>query len=87
MNGRKALYTGGHAGEIEGMSKEDGAALLKELMDHITQDEFVYAHKWNDGDLTIWDNRAVLHRGRPWDGTKYKRILHRTTVAGDGPTA
>ena len=44
-------------------------------MDHITQDEFVYAHKWNDGDLTIWDNRAVLHRGRPWDGTKYKRIL------------
>ena len=87
VNGRKALYTGGHAGEIEGMSRDDGAALLKALMDQITQDEFIYTHKWNDGDLTIWDNRAVLHRGRPWDGTKYKRILHRTTVAGDGPTA
>ena len=37
-----------------------------------------------DGDLTIWDNRAVLHRGRPWDGAKHKRILHRTTVAGEG---
>lgn len=86
VNGRKALYTGGHATWIEGMEAAEGQALLKRLLDHATQDELVYAHEWGDGDLTIWDNRAVLHRGRPWDGAKHKRILHRTTVAGDGPT-
>ena len=34
----------------------------------------------------MWDNRAVLHRGRPWDTKRYRRVMHRTTVAGDGPT-
>jgi len=86
VNGRKALFTGGHATWIEGMPDEEGQALLKQLLDHATQDEFIYAHEWGDGDLTIWDNRAVLHRGRPWDASKHKRILHRTTVAGEGPT-
>ena len=85
-NGLKALYTGAHAVKIEGMPDDEASALLQTLLDHATQEKFVYAHTWGDGDLTIWDNRAVLHRGRPWDGAKYKRILHRTTVAGDGPT-
>jgi len=35
----------------------------------------------------MWDNRAVLHRGRPWDESRYRRVMHRTTVAGEGPTA
>jgi alpha-ketoglutarate-dependent taurine dioxygenase len=35
----------------------------------------------------MWDNRCVLHRGRLWDSARYKRVMHRTTVAGDGPTA
>jgi len=35
----------------------------------------------------IKDNRCCLHRGRPWDRATYKRILHRTTLAGDGPAA
>ncbi len=34
----------------------------------------------------MWDNRTCLHRGRPWDNGVYKRIMHRTTLAGDGPT-
>ncbi|MGH7323342.1 MAG: hypothetical protein ACREJ9_01705 [Candidatus Rokuibacteriota bacterium] len=34
----------------------------------------------------MWDNRAVLHRGRPWDARRYRRVMHRTTVAGEGPT-
>lgn len=38
-------------------------------------------------DLVMWDNRTCLHRGRPWDNGAYKRIMHRTTLAGDGPTA
>lgn len=86
VNGRKALYTGGHAGRIEGMDEAEGDALLARLLDHTTQPDFVYAHKWTVGDIVIWDNRAVLHRGRPWNDAVHKRTLHRTTVAGDGPT-
>ncbi len=87
VNGRKALYTGGHAGMIEGMEEAAAKALLKTLLEHTTQPEFCYAHEWSVGEITIWDNRAVLHRGRPWDDAKHTRILHRTTVAGDQPTA
>ena len=39
------------------------------------------------GDLVMWDNRCTLHRGRPWDESRYRRVMHRTTVAGEGPTA
>jgi len=35
----------------------------------------------------MWDNRCMLHRGRPWDESRHRRVMHRTTVAGDGPTA
>jgi len=42
--------------------------------------------RWRAGDCVMWDNRAVLHRGRPWDTKRYRRVMHRTTVAGDGPT-
>lgn len=86
VNGRKALYTGGHAGRVEGMDKTEGETLLAQLLDHTTQPDLVYAHKWTVGDIVIWDNRAVLHRGRPWNETMHKRTLHRTTVAGAGPT-
>ena len=86
VNGRKALYTGGHAGKIEDMNEEESDALLARLLDHTTQQDFVYAHKWTVRDIVIWDNRAVLHRGRPWNDLAHKRTLHRTTVAGNGPT-
>jgi alpha-ketoglutarate-dependent 2,4-dichlorophenoxyacetate dioxygenase len=86
VNGRKALYLGSHASHIEGMPVEDGRALLAELLQTATRPENVYAHRWRPGDAVLWDNRAVLHRGRPWDTTRYRRVMHRTTVAGDGPT-
>jgi alpha-ketoglutarate-dependent taurine dioxygenase len=44
-------------------------------------------HRWRQWDLVMWDNRCVLHRGRPWDATRYKRIMRRTTIAGEGATA
>jgi alpha-ketoglutarate-dependent taurine dioxygenase len=47
----------------------------------------VYQHAWRQHDLVIWDNRCLLHRGRPWDAKRHTRIMHRTTVAGEGPTA
>jgi len=83
VNGREALFLGAHASHIEGMPIEDGRALLKELLDHVTQPRFRYRHEWKEGDLVVWDNRCVLHRATPYDSARYKRLLQRTTVSGD----
>lgn len=85
-NGRKALYVGSHASHIEGMPEEEGRALLRELLDFATRDEFTYMHHWRPADLVMYDNRAALHRARPYAITTQPRVLHRTTVAGEGPT-
>ena len=84
--GRPALYVGSHAESIEGMAWDEGRALIDKLIEHATQPEFVYQHAWRVGDLVWWDNRAALHCGMPFDITRHKRRLHRTTVAGTGPT-
>jgi len=84
-NDRKALYLGSHASHIEGMPLEAGRKLLQELLAAATDARFVYRHSWRQFDLVIWDNRAVLHRGCGWDKTRYRRVMHRTTVAGEGP--
>ena len=85
-NGRKAFYVGSHASHVIGMPVEEGRALLRRLRDFAVEPRFVYCHKWRKGDLVMWDNRAVLHRGRPWESARHRRVMHRTTVAGDGPT-
>ena len=87
VNGRKAFYVGSHACEIVGLPTDEARVLLYQLREDATRPELVYRHRWQAGDLVMWDNRCMLHRGRPWDESKYRRIMHRTTVAGDGPTA
>ena len=82
-NGRKALYIGRHASHITGRPVEEGRALLAKLLEFATQPQFTYRHKWRVGDLVIWDNRSVLHRGRPWDENRHRRVMHRTTIAGE----
>ena len=86
-NGRKAFFVGSHACEIVGMPTAEARALLRRLLDLATEPDVVYTHRWRPGDMVMWDNRCVLHRGRPWDETVYRRVMHRTTVAGEGPTA
>ena len=76
---RKSLYIGVHAERIIGRPVPEGRLLLAELLEHATQREFVYRHKWRSGDFVIWDNRAVLHRGRHYDLSK-RRELRRSTV-------
>jgi len=87
VNGRKNIYIGSHAWYIEGMDDAESRRLLDELLAHTTRPECIFQHRWKQWDLVMWDNRCVLHRGRPWEATKYKRIMRRTTIAGDGPTA
>jgi alpha-ketoglutarate-dependent 2,4-dichlorophenoxyacetate dioxygenase len=86
-NGRKSIYVGSHAWYIEGMSGDESRALLDDLLAQTTRPERVYRHGWKQWDFVIWDNRCVLHRGRPWDSARYPRVMRRTTVAGEGPTA
>ena len=74
VNGREALYIASHAYAVEGMDADDGAQLIDELMDFVTQEKFVYSHAWRVGDVLIWDQRAVLHRGTPWDYTQPRKL-------------
>ncbi len=84
--GRRSLYVGSHASHIINWPVEEGRRLLRELLEQATAPRFVYSHCWTANDLVMWDNRVVVHRGRPWDESRFRRIMHRTTVMGDGPT-
>jgi alpha-ketoglutarate-dependent 2,4-dichlorophenoxyacetate dioxygenase len=83
--GRKSLYLASHAGAIVGWPVPEARALLRDLIEHATQRQFVYAHKWAQWDLVMWDNRATMHRARPFD-PKEVRDMHRTTVGCDRST-
>ncbi|MGI9383775.1 MAG: TauD/TfdA dioxygenase family protein [Methyloligellaceae bacterium] len=87
VSGRKSLYLSAHAGQIVGWPTPEARALLRDLAEHATQREFVYAHRWRGGDLVMWDNRQTMHRARRFRDTSEVRDMRRTTVAGDGPTA
>ena len=79
--GRRSLYLASHAGTILGWPVPEARAFLRDLTEHATQRKFVYSHKWSVNDLVVWDNRATMHRSRPFDATQV-RDMHRTTVAG-----
>ena len=79
-NGRRSLYLASHASSIIGWLLPEARMQLRELIEHATQPQFVYRHEWRVGDLVIWDNRKTMHRGRPFDDTKHRRELRRTTT-------
>ncbi len=83
--GRKSLYLGSHIGTILGWPMPEARAFIRDLTEHATQPQFVYAHRWQPLDLVIWDNRQVIHRVRRYDESK-PRDMRRTTVAGDTVT-
>lgn len=78
--GRRSLYLASHASRIVDWPVPEGRLLLRDLLEHATQPQFVYRHAWRVGDLVIWDNLATLHRGRPFDDTKHRRELRRVTT-------
>lgn len=83
--GRKSLYLASHAGAIVGWPVPEARLFLRDLIEHATQREFVYSHKWAANDLVMWDNRQTMHRGRPFPADEV-RDVRRTTLVGDGPT-
>ena len=80
---RCAFYAGSHCSHIESWDLDEGRNLIKVINDWIVNSSPIYAHNWSEGDLVIWDNRRVLHRGTDYDEKNSRRIMHRTTVAGD----
>jgi len=83
--GRKSLYLASHAGAILGWPVPEARAFLRDLVEHATQRRFVYAHVWRQWDLVVWDNRATMHRARPFKAEEV-RDMHRTTVACERST-
>ena len=85
-SGRLSLYLASHAGAIRGMARPEAEKLLKELIDHATQRQFVYTHRWRVNDLVMWDDRCTMHRGLEFDDQRYKRDMRRATVSDVAPT-
>ncbi|MDB5663283.1 MAG: hypothetical protein JWN59_1621 [Sphingomonas bacterium] len=79
-SGRDALYIAAHARDIVGMDRDDGRALIRELLDWATQPQYIFSVKWQPGDLVIWDNLASMHRGGDYDERNERRDMRRTTV-------
>jgi alpha-ketoglutarate-dependent 2,4-dichlorophenoxyacetate dioxygenase len=86
VNGRRAVYLASHACGVEGMDSAAGLSLIDELTAAATAPGTGYLHKWRQGDVVMWDNRATMHRGRPWPAHE-ARLMVRTTIsatAADG---
>lgn len=80
--GARSLYLGSHAKEIEGWSHEESRVLLDALLAEATRPQSIYRHHWTAGDLVIWDNRCLLHRGAGYDADAHRRRMRQTRVAG-----
>lgn len=86
VNGRKALYIASHTFAIEGMERVAAQELLAELTQAATVPGASYLHAWREGDVVMWDNRAIMHRGRPWPAREPRHMVRSTiaATAGDG---
>ena len=82
--GRRSLYLASHASRIVEQPVAEGRLLLRDLMEHATRPERVYRHSWRAGDVVIWDNRATMHRARPFDDTVHRREMRRVTTLDVG---
>jgi taurine dioxygenase len=84
-SGRKALYIGRWARDVEGMDPDEGRALIEQLFAYASSERFVYCHKWRVHDAVLWDNRCMLHCATGFDESRCTRLMHRTTLEGDVP--
>ena len=83
-SGRKSLVLSTSGAYVEGMHPAESHDLLERLMRHATQDKYVYRHKWQLGDLVVWDNTGAMHRVLPFD-KESGREFHRCTLNGEEP--
>ena len=86
VTGEKNIFVGSHVKQIEGMPDTEARPLIERLVEEVTRKESVYRHRWQPGDMMIWDNRCILHRGCGYDADRYRRRMHQTRVRGRGPS-
>jgi alpha-ketoglutarate-dependent 2,4-dichlorophenoxyacetate dioxygenase len=86
VTGEKNIFVGSHVKQIEGMPDAEARPLIERLIDEVTRPQSVYRHRWQAGDMMIWDNRCILHRGCGYDADRYRRRMHQTRVRGRGPS-
>lgn len=83
-SGRRSLFLSPHTMvNVVGMDPDEGRALLDELIEHATQERFVYRHRWQAHDILMWDNRCTMHSVEPFDNTSVRRVMHRVTLKGE----
>ncbi|MBO0692597.1 MAG: TauD/TfdA family dioxygenase [Acidimicrobiaceae bacterium] len=82
VTGRPSLVIGSHLAHIFGMDPAEAHRLAQELVDEACQPPRIYSHAWQEGDVVLWDNRSVLHRGRPYNLAQRRKLQH-VRVAGD----
>jgi alpha-ketoglutarate-dependent 2,4-dichlorophenoxyacetate dioxygenase len=83
-SGRKALYIAAHTRDVVGMDREEGRALIRELIAWATQPQYVFNITYKPGDMTIWDNLCSMHRGGEYDAVAHRRDMRRTTIREAG---
>ncbi len=83
--GRRSLLIGRHAHNVPGLSAAESETLLRELVEFACQPPRTYHHRWQPGDVVVWDNRCLLHQATPWDMNQ-RRIMWHTRLAGDPAT-
>jgi taurine dioxygenase len=82
-SGRKALFLGRRPNAyVLGLEVAESDALLDALWRHATQPDFAMCHRWQPGDVLMWNNLAVLHRRDPFDPAT-RRVMHRSQIRGD----
>jgi alpha-ketoglutarate-dependent 2,4-dichlorophenoxyacetate dioxygenase len=86
VTGEKNYFVASHLKEIQDMDPEESRALIDRLMAEATRPASVYRHRWQAGDVMIWDNRCMLHRGCGYDAEKYRRRMHQTRVRCPDPS-
>ena len=85
-NSEKNFYVGSHAREVVGWDEDRSRELLDGLLEGATGADHIYTHQWKPGQLVVWDNRCLLHRGTGYDADKYRRYMRQTRVVGTGST-
>ena len=83
VTGRELLFINeGHAIEILGVPKEEGRELLSQLCAHVTNARYIYRHRWQVGDVLMWDNIPTQHLAHFDYAFPQRRYMHRTTLKG-----
>jgi taurine dioxygenase len=83
--GRQCLFLGDHAEYVLGMDYAQGRALIEELNALAIHPDLTYTHRWQPGELVVWDNRCLLHRAESYDAATQRRVIRRCTVLGEVP--